>query len=85
MKTSKRKFSEKHQSESPDQPVIPPPLIEQIQKRAFEIYQACGCVDGRDLEHWLKAEIEIKMELELQFEVEQLLKTDSETTSPPFK
>jgi len=74
MKTSKRKSHEQHQSKLSAQPTIPSPTIEQIQRRAFEIYQACGCVPGRELDDWLLAEKELKAEIELQFRVEQELK-----------
>ena len=31
-------------------------LREQIEKKAYELYQTGGCVQGRDLENWLEAE-----------------------------
>jgi len=33
---------------------------EQIELRAYELYLASGCVDGRDLENWLAAEEELR-------------------------
>ncbi|MTJ79831.1 MAG: DUF2934 domain-containing protein [Telmatospirillum sp.] len=32
---------------------------DRIRSRAFEIWQAEGCPEGRDVEHWLKAEEEV--------------------------
>jgi hypothetical protein len=32
---------------------------EQIRRRAYELYEECGCEDGHDVEHWLRAEAEI--------------------------
>ena len=31
-------------------------LKEKIEKKAYELYQAGGCVQGRDVEDWLEAE-----------------------------
>ena len=31
-------------------------LREQIEKKAYELYEGRGCVPGRDLEDWLEAE-----------------------------
>lgn len=76
MKTSKSKPITQPQSDSAIQLAILHPAIEQIQQRAFEIYQACGCVAGRELDDWLLAEKELKAELELQLRVEQKLKED---------
>ena len=39
---------------------------ERVSKRAYEIWEACGCPHGGDTEHWLQAEQEIQ----------QLLKAD---------
>ena len=36
------------------------PAPEEIRERAHQIYLSRGCVDGRDLEHWLQAERELK-------------------------
>ena len=33
---------------------------EQVAKRAYEIWEACGCPPGCDREHWLQAEREVK-------------------------
>jgi hypothetical protein len=33
---------------------------EKIAARAYEIWQANGCPDGQDLEHWLQAERELR-------------------------
>lgn len=37
----------------------PGPTAEQIQARAFEIYQRNGCRPGRAMEDWLQAEREL--------------------------
>ena len=74
MKTSKPKSNKQSPIDPAVQAAILHPTIEQIQKRAFEIYQACGCVSGRELDDWLLAEKELKAEMELQFRVEQELK-----------
>ena len=34
-------------------------LLEQIARRAYELYEARGREDGHDLEDWLRAESEI--------------------------
>ena len=36
------------------------PSAEKIAARAYEIWQASGCPDGHDLEHWLQAERELR-------------------------
>jgi hypothetical protein len=36
------------------------PINERIQTRAYQIFQAGGEVTGRELDHWLQAEREIK-------------------------
>ena len=33
---------------------------EKIAARAYEIWQANGCPDGRDLDHWFQAERELR-------------------------
>ena len=35
------------------------PTIEMIAKRAYEIWQAQGCPEGRDAENWYQAEREL--------------------------
>lgn len=37
----------------------PMPSHEQIRRRAYEIYQAGGCADGRDQQDWFRAEQEM--------------------------
>jgi Protein of unknown function (DUF2934) len=37
-----------------------PTTLEQIRRRAYEIYEASGRPQGRDREHWLQAEAEIR-------------------------
>jgi HSP20 family protein len=34
-------------------------INEQIARRAYEMFQKCGCVSGHDTEHWRQAESEI--------------------------
>ncbi len=36
------------------------PTIEMIAKRAYEIWQAQGCPQGRDAENWYQAERELR-------------------------
>jgi len=36
-----------------------PNLEDQIRRRAYELYEARGCEEGRELEDWLRAEEEI--------------------------
>ena len=57
-----------------------PPTPEQIQKRAYEIFEARGGAPGHELEDWLQAERELKAR------VAPLLKKASarpQKTSPP--
>lgn len=35
-------------------------MEESIRRRAYEIYLQEGCQDGRDQEHWLRAEAEFR-------------------------
>ena len=37
----------------------PPAAAQDIARRAYELYLASGCVDGRDVENWLEAEQEL--------------------------
>jgi hypothetical protein len=39
---------------------------EQVEKRAYEIYQTQGSGHGRDLDHWLQAEKELSGEKKQQ-------------------
>jgi HSP20 family molecular chaperone IbpA len=34
-------------------------ITKQIAKRAFELFEECGCGSGHDLDHWLMAEAEL--------------------------
>jgi hypothetical protein len=43
-----------------DEPTILIPIEQQIQQRAYELYDQRGRTDGQDLEDWLQAEREIK-------------------------
>jgi len=38
----------------------PEPTQEEIAAKAYELFQQDGSTDGRDLEHWLRAEEELK-------------------------
>jgi hypothetical protein len=40
------------------------PSHEEIAARAEEIYRQSGCVPGKDLENWVRAENELKQRLE---------------------
>jgi len=42
--------------------MTPPEQRERILKKAYEIWEAEGRVGGRDMEHWLKAELLIAAE-----------------------
>ena len=35
------------------------PLDEQIAKRAYALWEADGCPEGADVQHWLRAEAEM--------------------------
>ena len=35
--------------------------LDQIRRRAYELYEQDGCEHGRDLEHWVRAEAEISL------------------------
>lgn len=41
----------------------PQPANANIALRAYELYCVAGCQDGRDLEHWLQAESELRQQL----------------------
>ncbi len=43
-----------------DESTILIPIEQQIQQRAYELYERRGMTDGHDLEDWLQAECEIK-------------------------
>ena len=40
----------------------PPPagLHERIAKRAYELFEEGGCENGKDMDHWLEAEREVR-------------------------
>ena len=42
------------------EPTVLIPIEQQIQKRAYELYEQRGRTDGHELEDWLRAEGEIK-------------------------
>jgi hypothetical protein len=42
---------------------VPNDVLEQIARRAYELYEARGREDGHDLEDWLRAEAEIMGEV----------------------
>jgi Protein of unknown function (DUF2934) len=43
-----------------DEPTVLIPIEQQIQKRAYELFERRGRTDGHDLDDWLQAEGEIK-------------------------
>jgi hypothetical protein len=43
-----------------ENPLKTAPIDERIRARAYEIFQASGGVNGRELDHWLEAKREIK-------------------------
>ena len=45
---------------SSENPLKTAPTDERIRTRAYEIFQAGGEVTGRELDHWLQSEREIK-------------------------
>jgi hypothetical protein len=44
----------------PEEPTVLIPIEQQIQKRAYELYEQRGRTDGHELEDWFQAESEIK-------------------------
>jgi hypothetical protein len=43
-----------------DEPPVLIPIEQQIQQRAYELYEQRGRTDGHELDDWLQAESEIK-------------------------
>jgi len=43
-----------------DGPIVLIPIEQQIQQRAYELYEQRGRTDGHELDDWLQAEREIK-------------------------
>jgi Protein of unknown function (DUF2934) len=43
-----------------DEPTVLIPIEQQIQQRAYELYEQRGRTDGHKLDDWLQAECEIK-------------------------
>jgi hypothetical protein len=43
-----------------DEPTVLIPIEQQIQKRAYELYEQRGRTDGHELDDWLQSECEIK-------------------------
>jgi Protein of unknown function (DUF2934) len=43
-----------------DEPTVLIPIEQQIQQRAYELYERRGRTEGHDLDDWLQAEYEIK-------------------------
>ena len=43
-----------------DEPTVLIPIEQQIQQRAYELYEQRGRTEGNDLDDWLQAEYEIK-------------------------
>jgi hypothetical protein len=44
----------------PDELTVLIPIEQQIQQRAYELYEQRGRTDGHDLDDWLQAECEIR-------------------------
>jgi len=51
---------------------------ERIARRAYDLYEEGGCVTGDDLDHWLEAEREIRIEVERP----EIMVPKSETAKP---
>ena len=51
--------SETRQPESGAEERRDPQMIAKIRQRAYGLYEASGCQDGHDVEHWLEAERQI--------------------------
>jgi Protein of unknown function (DUF2934) len=43
-----------------DEPTVLIPIEQQIQQRAYDLYEQRGRTDGHELDDWLQAECEIK-------------------------
>ncbi len=43
-----------------DEPTVLIPIEQQIQQRAYELYEQRGRTDGHELDDWLRAEREVK-------------------------
>ena len=41
---------------------LPADIDAAIRRRAYELYEVCGRLDGHDLDDWLRAEEEIKQQ-----------------------
>jgi hypothetical protein len=50
-------------------------ILDKIRQRAFEIWEAEGCPDGRDVEHWKRAEAEVAAAEEAQVEAPKAKRT----------
>lgn len=55
-----RKAVKKATGNTAQQPVPAQDLQQLIARKAYEIYEKSGCVDGCHLEHWLEAERSVK-------------------------
>jgi hypothetical protein len=64
MKTSKRNADNKFKRASTIHSPKLPPSVEEIRKRAHDIYVARGGAHGLALDDWLSAEEELKRKLE---------------------
>jgi hypothetical protein len=64
MKTSKRKADKQFKSAPAIHSPKLPPSVEEVRKRAHEIYVARGGANGLALNDWLSAEEELKRKLE---------------------
>jgi hypothetical protein len=59
------------------------PTQEQIARRAYEIFMERGQPDGRDLEHWLEAERQLRAAG--QSKSQAPLAATATTTNPPIR
>ncbi len=50
----------KSKTKSPGATKIEQQIMERIRKRAYELWEAHGCPQGCDQQHWLEAEREIR-------------------------
>lgn len=66
---------------APPEPALleAPTREDRIRRRAYEIYERSGGIEGRDIDHWLAAEAEIDAEV-----LEGTAPAEHEGDSPPL-
>jgi hypothetical protein len=66
---------------APPEPVLleGPTREDRIRRRAYEIYERSGGIEGRDIDHWLAAEAEIDAEV-----LEGTAPAEHEGDAPPL-